>query len=122
MALDLKPNEPSVLSNLGMSYLLTGELKQAETILDVDEDTAAALFRAVHRIARAIEKAYRPDGLTILQANRPAGFQTVPHVHLHILPRRKDDGVALTWPRKNPAIEELHRLAEPILKALGLGE
>src|SRR5262249_55854856 len=32
-ALGLAPNEPSVMSNLGMSYLMTGELKQAETIL-----------------------------------------------------------------------------------------
>ena len=32
-ALDLAPNEPSVMSNLGMSYVLTGELKQAEAIL-----------------------------------------------------------------------------------------
>ena len=32
-ALDLKPNEPSVLSNLGMSYLLKGDLKTAETYL-----------------------------------------------------------------------------------------
>ena len=30
-ALDMKPNEPSVLSNLGMSYLLEGDLKSAET-------------------------------------------------------------------------------------------
>jgi Flp pilus assembly protein TadD len=32
-ALDLQPNEPSVLSNLGMSYVLTGDLKTAETYL-----------------------------------------------------------------------------------------
>lgn len=33
MALDLKPNEPSVLSNLGMSYVLSGDLRTAETYL-----------------------------------------------------------------------------------------
>lgn len=32
-ALDLQPNEPSILSNLGMSYVLTGDLKTAETYL-----------------------------------------------------------------------------------------
>jgi Flp pilus assembly protein TadD len=32
-ALDLKPNEPSILSNLGMSYVLSGDLKTAETYL-----------------------------------------------------------------------------------------
>ena len=46
-----------------------------------------------------------------LQANRPAGWQTVPHLHLHVLPRRAGDGVELTWPRKEPGIERLRELA-----------
>jgi histidine triad (HIT) family protein len=83
----------------------------AETILDIDAETAAALFRTAHRVARAVEAAFKPEGITILQANRPAGMQTVPHVHLHVLPRHKGDGVALAWPRKNPPFEELVRLA-----------
>ena len=57
---------------------------------------------------------FRPDGLTILQANRPAGWQTVPHVHVHVLPRHRDDGVGLTWPRKEPGLEALRALAARI--------
>jgi histidine triad (HIT) family protein len=100
-------------------HVLVATKKPVETILDMDEEDAAALFRAAHRIARAVESVYRPEGFTILQANRPAGLQTVPHAHLHILPRHKDDGVALTWPRKNPPLEELAKLAQPIVQALG---
>ncbi|MBM3525342.1 MAG: HIT family protein [Alphaproteobacteria bacterium] len=99
-------------------HVLVASRKPFATIIDMDEENAAALFRAAHRIAQAIDQAYRPEGLTILQANRPTGFQTVPHAHLHILPRHKDDGVALTWPRKSPPIDELARLATPIVEAL----
>lgn len=86
----------------------------AETILDLDEVIAAALFQAVTRIAKAVNAAFRPEGITILQANKPAGFQTVPHVHVHVLPRHDNDGVALTWPRKEPPLEELKGLAAQI--------
>ena len=71
-----------------------------ETLLDCTDDEAAALMRAARRIAIAVQAAFQPEGITVLQANRPAGWQTVPHLHLHVLPRRAGDGVELTWPRK----------------------
>lgn len=83
----------------------------AETILDLDEDVTAALFRTVARVAKAVDAAFQPEGITILQANKPAGWQTVPHMHVHVLPRHDDDGVNLTWPRKEPPLDELQGLA-----------
>ena len=82
-----------------------------ETLMDMDEDTAAAMMRAAWRIARVVEAEFKPQGITVLQANRPAGWQTVPHLHLHVLPRHAGDGVELTWPRKGPGIERLRELA-----------
>ena len=99
---------------LNPGHVLVATRTQAETLLDLDERTAAALFRTVHRVARAVQAAFQPEGLTILQANRPAGWQTVPHVHVHVLPRYEGDGVGLVWPRKNPPLEELRRIAERI--------
>ncbi len=86
----------------------------AETLLDLDEEAVAGVFSVVAKIAKAVNEAFEPEGLTILQANMPAGWQTVPHMHVHILPRHKDDGVALSWPRKEPSIEELRKLAARI--------
>lgn len=85
-----------------------------ETLLDADEATACALMAAAWRIARAVQQAYAPAGITVLQANKEAGFQTVPHLHLHVLPRHHDDGVKLSWPRKNPPFAELQALAARI--------
>jgi histidine triad (HIT) family protein len=95
-------------------HVIVATRKPFETITDADPETAAALFAAAHRIAQAVERAFKPAGLTLLQANRAAGWQTVPHLHLHVLPRHADDGVTLGWPRKNPPIETLRELAARI--------
>jgi histidine triad (HIT) family protein len=65
-------------------------------------------------VARAVDAAFSPEGITVLQANKPAGWQTVPHVHLHVLPRYQNDGVGLVWPRKEPPLEQLRELAARI--------
>ena len=84
------------------------------TILDADEASACALMATAHRVARAVQAAFNPPGMTLLQANQAAGWQTVPHLHLHVLPRHIDDGVGLTWPRKDPGMEKLKELAARI--------
>ncbi len=85
-----------------------------ETLMDADEESAAAMMRAANRIAKAVQQAFEPEGITILQANKPAGWQTVPHLHLHVLPRYSNDGVDLTWPRKEPGMDKLREYAAKI--------
>ena len=95
-------------------HVIVATKRPFETIMDADEASACALMAAAHRIARAVQAAFQPPGMTLLQANRPAGWQTVPHLHMHVLPRHENDGVELTWPRKEPGIEHLRHLAAQI--------
>lgn len=95
-------------------HVIVALKRPAETILDITEDEASALFRTARKVAIAVQNAFDPEGITILQANKPAGWQTVPHIHLHVLPRRKDDGVGLEWPRSEPSLDELKKLADRI--------
>jgi histidine triad (HIT) family protein len=95
-------------------HVIVATRRQVETIVDLDDELAGALFRTVARVARAVEAAFRPGGITVLQANRPAGWQTVPHVHVHVLPRHAGDGVHLVWPRREPPFERLLELAAKI--------
>ena len=92
-------------------HVIVATRRQVQTILDLDDELAGALFRTAARVARAVDAAFHPEGITVLQANGPAGWQTVPHVHLHVLPRYQGDGVELSWPRKEPGIERLRELA-----------
>jgi len=95
-------------------HVIVATRRPFETLLDMDEDTAAALMRAAWKIARGVQEAFAPDGITVLQANGVAGWQTVPHAHLHVLPRYLNDGVELTWPRKEPGMARLRELAQRI--------
>lgn len=95
-------------------HVIVASIAPYETLTDADEATAVALMAAAHRIARAVQAAFDPAGITVLQANKPAGWQTVPHLHLHVLPRHAGDGVELTWPRKEPGMEKLKELAARI--------
>jgi len=95
-------------------HVLVATKKPYETLMDADDDSAAAMMRAAAKIARAVQAAFHPDGMTILQANKPAGWQTVPHLHLHVLPRYEGDGVGLVWPRKEPGLDVLRDYADRI--------
>ena len=99
-------------------HVIVATKRPVETLMDCSDAEAAALMRAARRIAIAVELAFAPQGITVLQANRVAGWQTVPHLHLHVLPRFDADGVALTWPRKEPGIERLRALAARLATAL----
>jgi histidine triad (HIT) family protein len=95
-------------------HVIVATRKPYETLLDADEASAMALMAAGRRIALAVDRAFNPAGILVLQANRAGAWQSVPHLHLHVLPRHADDGVAITWPRKNPPLEELRALAAKI--------
>lgn len=92
-------------------HVLVATRRQVETFVELEEAEAAQLFAVAHRVARAVQAAFAPEGMTLLQTNRPAGWQTVPHVHVHVLPRHAGDGAELVWPRKDPPLDELRALA-----------
>ena len=89
-----------------------------ENIYGLDETLAGAVFRTATRIAQALKTAMQPEGMTLLQANEIAGWQTVFHFHIHVLPRHPNDGAAITWPGKQPPREELERYAAQVKVAL----
>lgn len=95
-------------------HVLVATRKPYETLLDADEESVVALMRVAHKIAKAIQIAFQPEGITLLQANKPAGWQTVPHLHMHVVPRFSGDGASLTWPRNGPGIEKMREYAKKI--------
>jgi histidine triad (HIT) family protein len=99
-------------------HVIVATKRPVQTLMDCSDAEAAALMRAARRIAIAVEQVFAPQGITVLQANRAAGWQTVPHLHLHVLPRFDADGVELTWPRKEPGLERLRALAARLAPAL----
>jgi histidine triad (HIT) family protein len=59
----------------------------ARNILDVSDDSIAAVARTVRKVARASMTAFKADGMTIHQFSEDAGGQVVFHLHFHVIPR-----------------------------------
>lgn len=95
-------------------HVIVASKKPYETILDMDDVTTQRLFLVAKKIAHVVQEVFQAEGITLLQTNKAAGWQTVPHVHVHVLPRYANDGVDLVWPRKEPGIERLKELAQRI--------
>jgi histidine triad (HIT) family protein len=70
--------------------LVVSKTSTARNILEIEPATQAKLTSAVQRTARAVEKALKPEGLSLMQFNGDAGGQTVFHLHFHIVPRWAD--------------------------------
>eukprot|EP00932_Pfiesteria_piscicida_P004716 SRR837773.14620.p1 GENE.SRR837773.14620~~SRR837773.14620.p1 ORF type:complete len:136 (+),score=47.42 SRR837773.14620:61-408(+) len=60
---------------------------QAATVLDMDEESTAAVLRELPRLARAVVEATGCAGMHVLQNNGDQAMQTVFHVHFHLIPR-----------------------------------
>jgi histidine triad (HIT) family protein len=107
------------IGQVNPGHVLVAVKKHAENIFALDDAQAAAVFRAAAKVARAIRSAFEPEGLSVYQANGAAAGQTVMHLHIHLVPRHDSDGMALTWPVKNPPREKLTEYAEKIRAKLG---
>ena len=101
-------------------HVLVIPRRHVETLFEVDDATGSALMQATTRVARAVCKAFKPDGLNLWQSNGHAGGQEVPHVHMHVMPRWSGDGLGQIYPRRIlPADRgELDRQAELIRLAI----
>jgi histidine triad (HIT) family protein len=68
------------------------------TLLDLPDDAATPLLGAVRRVAAAVERALPADGTFVGINNKVS--QSVPHLHVHVVPRRRKDGLrGFFWPR-----------------------
>jgi len=106
------------IGQVNPGHVLVAVKSHVENIFGLDDALAAAVFQIAARVARAVEKAYAPEGVTLYQANGAAAGQTVYHFHLHLVPRYANDGMDLTWPTKNPSREQLQANAARIRAAL----
>jgi histidine triad (HIT) family protein len=70
-----------------------------ETLADLPASLVSPLFQNAQLMERAIEKGLNADGTFVAINNRVS--QSVPHLHIHIVPRRKKDGLkGFFWPRQ----------------------
>jgi histidine triad (HIT) family protein len=76
-----------------------------ETLTDLPPELVGPLFTAARRLSGAVESAMDAHGTFVAMNNRVS--QSVPHLHVHVVPRRRKDGLrGFFWPRQRYADEE----------------
>ena len=75
------------ISPLSVGHVLVVPVEEREFLHELSEDSAAAIGRALPRVARAVIAATEATAYNVLQNNGAAAHQAVPHVHFHIIPK-----------------------------------
>jgi histidine triad (HIT) family protein len=101
-------------------HTLVAPKKHFSRFTDMDAESVDSLFEAARKITAAVEKAFSADGSNIGINNGKVAGQEIPHVHVHIIPRRKGDGgrgiKSIVW--TEPDTANLEEIAEKIRREL----
>ncbi|HXQ72959.1 MAG TPA: HIT family protein [Pyrinomonadaceae bacterium] len=89
-----------------------------ETLTDLPAKQVGPLFENTQLLARAVESAMEAEGTFVAMNNRVS--QSVPHLHIHVVPRRRKDGLkGFFWPRtKYKTQEEMEMVQQKIAAVL----
>ena len=84
-------------------------------LYEIPEDLAADAAKLAKKLAIRMTEKLGADGFNIIQNNNEAAGQTVPHYHVHLIPRYQNDGQHILWnPGEMPA-EEMDEILNKIL-------
>lgn len=99
-------------------HVLVVPVDHVATLVDLPSAAVAPFFRRVQAIAAAIPRALGAQGTFV--ANNNVVSQSVPHLHVHVVPRTRGDGLrGFFWPRVGYAAGEMDRVARRIVDELG---
>jgi histidine triad (HIT) family protein len=77
-----------------------------ETLADLPAELVEPLFTTAQRLSAVVPEALEADGTFVAVNNKVS--QSVPHLHVHVVPRRRKDGLkGFFWPR-NPYDSDAH--------------
>ena len=89
-----------------------------ESIFDIPKESIAYLHGITKRIAIAVEKATKADGISIIQQNGKAAGQDIFHLHVHVIPRYEDQKLPSFSEISEVDREKLSQTAQKIRKYL----
>ena len=88
------------------------------TVDVIPPEIIAAVAQTAQKVTKAVVKELKPNGVNLLQANGAGAGQTVPHLHIHIMPRRAGDAVSLNWEPKPGDMKEIEAIYKRLKAAL----
>lgn len=108
-ALDINPCAPG--------HTVVVPKNHVASIMELSDADVAHLYQAVNEVAKQIKRAMNPESFNIGLNDGPAAGQGIPHVHVHVIPRFKNDrGGSMHTIVRNPPQEPLDAIAGRIRK------
>ncbi|MFM8816313.1 MAG: HIT family protein [Phycisphaerales bacterium] len=86
------------IAPVSRGHVLVVPKEERERLHELSPDSAAALGRALQRVAAAVVRATGAADYNVLQNNGAAAHQAVMHVHFHVIPKHADGtGLGVGW-------------------------
>ncbi len=106
------------INPVSRGHILVVPKQHADRVTALDRETAGALFGTARDIAAAAEAALEPDGVNLLQSNGEAAGQEINHVHVHVIPRYRGDGLSFSFDAGELQDEEAHEVLDAVQSRL----
>jgi histidine triad (HIT) family protein len=107
--MDIQPVNPG--------HVLVIPKTHVASLSDLDEETGGQMFKVAMRVAKGIRKSgVQCEGINLLLSDGEVAFQEIFHVHLHVIPRFKNDGFGIRFGRQYGMRPERQKLEEVALK------
>lgn len=87
----------------------------AANLFELEEEDAAKIMLVARKCAIAMKKTLHFDGFNVLQNNGEIAGQTIFHLHVHLIPRYKEDHITIKFAEHDEA-EDISKVAEEIRK------
>ncbi|MDD5528260.1 MAG: HIT family protein [Patescibacteria group bacterium] len=102
------------INPVAFGHILLIPQEHYQTMTDTPDDLVAYLFVKAKELMPKIKKAMAADYVSLSVVG-----VDVPHFHIHLIPRRFDDGLADFWPTKKYADDEMAEVADKIKEEIG---
>jgi histidine triad (HIT) family protein len=104
------------INPLALGHTLVIPKKHMKSIFDIEEDYAEHIFSIAKKICLRMKEKLGAEGINLVQSSEEAAGQSIPHFHLHIIPRKSNDDINLNqwWLSKIKKVDEkkLEEIAE----------
>ncbi len=107
------------ISPINPGHILVIPKEHTASPASLTEETSGRIFYVASRLGLAFKKALDADGFNLHLSDGSCAGQTVPHAHLHVVPRYTDDAFHWNW-RKLPHNEDNSELIDKIKSKLKL--
>ena len=91
--------------------------KHSHDVHDTDEVTYGVVARSAKKVADLLQDSLGSEGTSIFQMSREAGWQTVFHLHVHVIPRWSGDNLHKPWDIQAASDDELEEVLRKIQRS-----